>query len=209
MRFRHCGKCGGLALLLAALGACGTKAADPSLDEVKALADKYRDVKVAEAEGYTTDHKCTTAAMLGFPAEMGDMGLHYVRRDLLGLPPKPAPAGSGRVRGNGTHTDFRKPAMLVYEPQADGSLQLVAVENLVFASAWEAAGKKGPPTFRGEPFVLLADKPETKVDEAHGWEPHYELHLWLFRDNPNGTYSEFNPKVTCRYNQPPQSAAIR
>jgi hypothetical protein len=50
--------------------------------------------------------------------------------------------------------------------------------------------------------VLLADKPQTQVDEAHGWEPHYELHLWLFRDNPNGMYSEFNPRVTCRYNPP-------
>jgi hypothetical protein len=167
------------------------------------MAEKYRDVSVAKAEGYTTDNKCTTAAMLGFPAAMGDMGLHYVRRDLLGLPPKPAPPGSGRVRGTGTYTDFRKPAMLVYEPQADGSLELVAVENLVFASAWQAAGKKGSPTFRGEPYVLLADNPETKVDEAHGWEPHYELHLWVFRDNPNGMYSEFNPRVTCSHNPPP------
>ena len=46
------------------------------------------------------------------------MGLHYVRRDVLGLPDKPV----GRVKGTGTHTDFRKPAMLVYEPQPDGSL---------------------------------------------------------------------------------------
>ena len=155
--------------------------------EVKTLAEKYRDVNVAKREGYTTDNKCTTAEMLGFPKEMGAMGLHYVRRDLLGLPPKPAPRGSGRVHGTGTYTDFRKPAMLVYEPQPDGALQLVAVENLVFEPAWRAAGMKGPPGFRGESYVLLTDKPQTKVDEAHGWEPHYELHLWLFRDNPNGT----------------------
>ena len=67
---------------------------EPSLGQVKALAKKYRNVNVAKAEGYTTDHKCTTAEMLGFPAEQGAMGLHYVRRDLLGLPPKPAPPGS-------------------------------------------------------------------------------------------------------------------
>lgn len=204
MAYRSFGKWAGSCILVAGIGACTPKINEPSLDEVKALTEKYRDVKVAIAEGYTTDHKCTTSAMLGFPAEMGDMGLHYVRRDLLGLPPKPAPPGSGRVRGTGTYTDFRKPAMLVYEPQPDGSLKLVAVENLVFASAWQASGKKGPPTFRGEPYVLLKDKPETKVDEAHGWEPHYELHLWLFRDNANGMYSEFNPLVTCKYNKPPR-----
>jgi hypothetical protein len=189
--------------LLAGIASCAPRSNEPSLDEVKSLAEKYRDVNVAKAEGYTTDNKCTTAEMLGFPKEMGAMGLHYVRRDMLGLPPKPAPPGSGRVSGTGTHTDFRKPAMLVYEPQPDGSLKLVAVENLVFAAAWQAAGKKGPPTFRGEPYVLLVDKPETKVDEAHGWEPHYELHVWL-DDNPNGQHSEFSPRVTCQHNKAPQ-----
>ena len=98
--------------------------------------------------------------------------------------------------------------MLVYEPQPDSSLQLVAVENLVFHAAWHDKFGKEVPTFRGEPFVLLRDKPETKVDEAHGWEPHYELHLWLFRDNPNGMYSEFNPRVTCKYHQPPMPTTM-
>jgi hypothetical protein len=183
---------------------CTSGPKEPTLNEVRAAAEKYRDVNVAKSEGYTTDSKCTTAEMLGFPAEMGAMGLHYVRRDLLGLPPKPAPPGSGRVHGTGTYTDFTKPAMLVYEPQQDGSLELVAVENLVFASAWRAAGNKGAPTFHGQPYVLLADKPETKVDEAHGWEPHYELHVWLDQ-NPNGMFSEFSPNVSCKYNKPPSA----
>ena len=125
---------------------------------------------------------------------------------MLGLPPKPSPPGSGRVKGNGTHTDFRHPAMLVYEPQADGSLQLVAVENLVFASAWHA-NSKDPPTFHGRTYPLLKDDPRTPVDEAHGWEPHYEQHLWVFRDNPNGAYSPFNPTVTCKYHKPPPKPA--
>ncbi len=207
MEYQSFSKWAGSCILAAGIAACTSKPNEPSLDEVKALTEKYRDVKVAIAEGYTTDHKCTTSAMLGFPPELGDMGLHYVRRDLLGLPPKPAPPGSARVRGTGTYTDFRKPAMLVYEPQPDGLFQLVAVENLVFASAWQAAGNRGAPTFHDKPYVLLKDKPDTKVDEAHGWEPHYELHLWLFRDNANGMYAEFNPRVTCKHNKPPQSTA--
>jgi hypothetical protein len=196
-----------VASLMAGLAACATTANEPSLDEVKSLSEKYRDVSVAKSEGYTTDNKCTTAEMLGFPAAMGAMGLHYVRRDLLGLPPKPAPPGNGRVHGTGMYTDFRRPSMLVYEPQPDGSLQLVAVENLVFASAWHGTGKKAPPTFHGQPYVLLADKPETKLDEAHGWEPHYELHAWVFRENANGMHSEFNPRVTCKYNKQAQPMA--
>ena len=199
-------KCRCLPMLAAALAAGGCQLAtqEPTLDEVRSVAEKYRDVKVAIAEGYTTDNKCVTAEKLGFPASMGAMGLHYVRRDLLGLPDKPV----GRVSGTGTHTDFRKPAMLVYEPQADGSLELVAVENLVFASAWHGtAGHKQPPRFHGRAYPLLKDDPATQIDEAHGWEPHYEQHLWVLRDNPNGAYLPFNPKVTCEHQKPPAPAA--
>jgi hypothetical protein len=184
---------------------CQKAQGEPTLDEVRSIADKYRDVNVAKAEGYTTDNKCVTAEMLGQPAALGAMGLHYVRRDMLGLPPKPSPPGSGRVRGTGTHTDFRQPAMLVYEPRADGSMQLVAVENLVFAAAWHQ-GNKEPPAFHGRTYPLLKDDPATKVDEAHGWEPHYEQHLWVFRDNPNGAYAPFSPAVSCKHHKQPAPA---
>ena len=193
--------CAPLALLISG---CQSTPEEPTIDEVRAVAERYRDVKAAIAEGYTTDNKCVNAEMLGFPASLGAMGLHYVRRDVLGLPDNP----TGRVNGTSTHTDFRKPAMLVYEPQPSGSLELVAVENLVFASAWhETAGNKEPPKFHGRTYPLLRDDPATKVDEAHGWEPHYEQHLWVFRDNPNGAYSPFNPNVTCRHHKPSSPAA--
>ena len=94
----------------------------------------------------------------------------------------------------------------VYEPQPDGSLQLVAVENLVFAAAWHGQSER-PPTFHGRTWPLLKDDPRTKLDEAHGWEAHYEQHLWVFRDNPNGAYSPFNPAVTCSHHKPPAAAA--
>ena len=190
-----------LILAIAIPAGCESSPKEPTLEEVRAVAAKYRDVNVAKAEGYTTDNKCVTAEMLGHPAAMGAMGQHFVRRDLLGLPPKPLPPGSGRVHGTGTYVDFRKPAMLVYEPQPDGSLELVAVENLVFASAWEAKFK-APPTFHGRTWPLLKDDPATPLDEAHGWEPHYEQHFWVFRDNPNGRYSPFNPLVTCKNHKP-------
>jgi hypothetical protein len=190
-----------LALLVAG---CGGAGGEPSLDQIRKAAERFRDVKVAIAEGYTTDNKCVTAETLGHPSEHGAMGLHYVRRDLLGLPPKPVPGQ--KVSGTGTYTDFSKPAMLVYEPQADGSLELVGVENLVFASAWHANTGEEPPKYRGTPFVLLKDNPATKLDEAHGWEPHYELHAWVFRDNPVGMHAQVNPTVSCRYHKPPPAA---
>jgi hypothetical protein len=105
------------------------------------------------------------------------------------------------VSGNGTHTDFLRPAILIYEPQADGSLELVAVENLVFIEAWEATGHDAPPSFHGVAFDVMSDDPATEADEAHFFEPHYDRHVWLYRDNPNGIFAPFNPAVTCEHHR--------
>ncbi|HEX6910768.1 MAG TPA: hypothetical protein VF142_10235, partial [Longimicrobium sp.] len=150
-------------------------AAEPDLAAVRAATDRFRDVSVALAEGYLRDPMdlCDTAEMMGRPAALGVMGIHYFRPDLLGITGPPNP----RVSGTGTHTDFTRPAILIYEPQADGSLELVAVENLVFIAAWEAAGNTGRPTFMGREFDRMADDPATAIDEAHMFEPHYDLHV--------------------------------
>ena len=129
------------------------------------------------------------------------MGIHYFRPDLLGITGPPNP----RVSGSGTHTDFTKPAILIYEPQRDGSLQLVAVENLVFKKAWAEAGHAAPPSFRGVPYDDMVDDPSTPVDEAHMFEPHYDRHVWLYRDNPRGVFAQFNPNVSCRAHKSPAS----
>lgn len=168
---------------------------EPTLAEVRALTDRFRDVEVALADGYIRDPGdiCETADMMGRPAEQGAMGIHFFRPDLLGIAGPPA----ARVGGNGTHTDFRKPAILIYEPQENGSLELVAVENLVFIDAWNASGQSAPPTFHGVPYDRMVDDPETTVDEAHLFEPHYDRHVWIYRENPNGVFTSFNPAVTC------------
>jgi hypothetical protein len=43
----------------------------------------------------------------------------------------------------------------------------------------------------------MADDPATELDEAHNFEPHYDLHVWLYRENPSGMFAQFNPKVKC------------
>ena len=180
-------------------------AAEPDLTAVRLATARFRDVRVAEAEGYVRDpgNLCDTAEMMGQPAALGAMGIHYARPDLLGITKPPAP----RVAGTGTHTDFRRPAILIYEPQADGSLELVAVENLVFRDAWHAAGNRERPSYLGVPYDVMADDPATKVDEAHLFEPHYDRHVWLYRENPNGIFAPFNPNVSCRHHKGPSKHA--
>jgi hypothetical protein len=131
--------------------------------------------------------------MMGKPKALGGMGIHYFRPDLLGITAPPHP----RVEGNGTYTDFSNPAILIYEPQKDGALELVAVENLVFAKAWREAGHEAPPTFHGLAYDTMTDDPATTLDEAHNFEPHHDRHVWLYRENPNGIFAPFNPRVTC------------
>ena len=135
----------GAALTCALAVAAGSSpvSKEPSLAAVKAATLRFQDVNVALAEGY--------------------VGVHYFRPDLLGITAPPNP----RVDGTGTHTDFLKPGILIYEPQPDGGMKLVAVENLVFAKAWHAAGHKAPPTFHGRSYDNMRDDPATKVDEAH------------------------------------------
>jgi hypothetical protein len=171
----------------------------PSLQDLRRATERFRDVNVALAEGYVPPpmSMCEGAEHMGYPTELGAMGIHYFRPDLLGLT-----VVEPRVDGTGTHTDFRQPSILIYEPQADGSLELVAIENLVFKAAWEAAGRREPPSFNGTTYYQMVDDPATPADEAHMFEPHYDLHIWLYRDNPNGVFAQFNPAVTCEH-QPP------
>ena len=172
---------------------------EPTLAEMRAATERFRDVQVALAEGYIRDpaDMCETADMLGKPASAGAMGVHYFRPDLLGVTAPPNP----RVNGTSTYTDFRAPAILIYEPQVDGSMELVAVENLVFQESWAAAGHASPPTFHGVPYDDMKDDPATAVDEAHNFEPHYDRHVWLYRENPNGMFEPFNPAVSCTHHE--------
>jgi hypothetical protein len=173
---------------------------EPTLDEVRTATARFKDVKVALTEGYVRDpmNICDTADMMGKPASLGAMGIHFFRPDILGISGPPNP----RVDGNGTHTDFNTPGILIYEPQADGSLVLVAVENLVFQKSWHARGNREPPTFHGVAYDNMKDDPATKIDEAHMFEPHYDRHVWLYRENPNGMFAQFNPNVSCQAHKP-------
>lgn len=188
------------AAALVAVSVAGTASADEAADvsAVRAAVEKYKDVNVALEDGYIPDPMghCVTAEEEGLPPEWGAMGIHYLNPAKLKIT-----ATEPRVDGESTYTDFEAPAILLYEPQADGSLVLVGVENLVFQEAWRAEGHTAPPEFAGRTWDTMADDPDTEADEAHGFAPHYDRHVWTHRDNPNGTLAPFNPNVTCEHHK--------
>lgn len=186
-----------LSMTLSAIGMQGGWADEASdVAAVRAATEKYQDVNVALADGYVPDPSghCVDAAAEGLPPEWGAMGIHYLNPAVLQLT-----ASEPRVDGNSTHTDFMAPAILLYEPQADGSLVLVGVENLVFQDAWKKTGNTTAPVFAGRSWDTMADDPNTTADEAHGFAPHFDQHVWAFRENPSGALMPFNPNVSCEH----------
>ncbi len=159
---------------------------DQALQQLVTQLSNYRSVAYAESQGYVRGSACESHPTLG------TMGYHYVRPDLLGLT---APV-NGRVNGTGTYTRAEPPAILLYVPDGEGGLKLAGIEMLVFAAAWEA-GHNYPPMYRGREYNLMVDDPNTARDEAHGFMPHYDLHIWLFEHNPSGLYAQFNPALSC------------
>lgn len=183
--------------LLAAFVPMAAMAVDVDLDAMRASVEKYKDINVALADGYITpDNHCVSAAGEGLPPELGAMGIHYIHPAMLKIT-----ATEPRVNGDSTHTDWSQPSVLIYEPQTDGSLELVAVENLVFEAAWNAAATGEELVLNGRGWDHMADDPNTPGDEAHGFMPHFDQHVWLFRENPMGTLMPFNPNVTCDHAQ--------
>ena len=180
-----------VACTILGLASCAQMQVDSEIAAARAASEKYQDVNVALAAGYIPDPsgECVTS-----PA--GGMGVHYLNMALLEIT-----TGDPRIDGTGTHTDFLNPAVLLYEPQADGSMVLVGIENLVFQASWAAAGNTYPPSFGGSEWNTMADDPDTEMDEAHHFAPHYDRHVWVFRDNPEDIVTPFNPNVTCEFHQ--------
>ena len=169
----------GAVIALVSLGPVSgsARAEDPSQAEIdaarKALA-KYEDPYVAVRDLYLSTVGCVhydgskMEGHMDYPK--GAMGVHFVNLTLQG-PPDPA-----------------KPNVLIYEP-VDGKLKLVAAEWLV-----PLAVAKERPSLLGQPFQGPMEGHEPLIPrEFH----HYDLHAWLFKDNPLGMFVPTNPNVSC------------
>jgi hypothetical protein len=151
-----------------------------ALAALRDTTDIYHDIDVALAAGYRPSAAgCESNST-------GAMGIHYGHPALLGVV-----RGSNPVRGTDPVIDPLRPEVLLYEPQPDGSRRLVGVEFVVYRAAWDAANPGVKPTFAGVQFN------EMFGPLSHGHTDHYELHVWIWRNNPSGMFAPWNPKVSC------------
>jgi hypothetical protein len=134
---------------------------------VREATKQYLDVNNALADGYGKFLGCVSGS------DHGAMGIHYVNSSLL----------------NGT-LDPKHPQALIYEP-VNGQLKLVGVEFIVDQATW-LKNNGAPPVLEGQTFLLI-DAPNRYGVPA----PFFELHVWAWRDNPNGNYVDWNDHVTC------------
>jgi len=92
---------------------------------------------------------------------------------------------------NGT-VELERPEVMLYEPVAGDLPRLVAVEYVVPFEAWTAST---PPVLMGQTF---------KRNEGFGL---WALHVWLYKENPTGIFSDWNPRVSCAAAPPEASPA--
>jgi len=107
----------------------------------------------------------------------GAMGIHYVNFALV---------GDGRIEPS-------EPEAVIYEP-VGAARRLVGVEYIVDAPTWLAdpANKGLPPQLDGQAFQLV------DIPNRFGIpSPFFELHVWAWRDNPQGAFVDWNNNVTC------------
>jgi hypothetical protein len=84
----------------------------------------------------------------------------------------------------------RRPEILVYEPRGDRR-KLVAVEYY----RADADGRLDTDDDRPRLFGRGFDGP--MEGHAPGMPVHYDLHAWVWKRNPAGTFAQFNPRVHC------------
>ena len=150
----------GLALATICIaGAASAGETNPLADSVRQANDRFQDVAAATAEGYAPI-ACASSA------EGGAMGIHYVNSAYL----------------EDDSIDLGKPEAVMYEPKADGSMELIAVEYITL---------KGPAELQGHLFSF------TNTPNRYGLPPFYELHVWAWKANPKGTFADNNPDVSC------------
>jgi hypothetical protein len=122
----------------------------------------FHDFNTASASGWTAQ---ITPCMTD-PGGAGGMGFHYGNLGLI----------DGAV-------SVDEPELLLYEPETNGKLRLVAVEYIipyVFVPRTAA-----PPVLFGQQFK--------QNDTFQLWG----LHAWVWSENPSGMFASWNPRVTC------------
>jgi len=168
------------AVVLAAVGIAGgaalkAHAGDPGLAAARSATAGFHQLDRATSPpaGYGVLLDAKGIACIDLPGT-GAMVIHYVNGGLFDDPA----------------IDATKPEALVYEPEKNGQMRLVALEYVVIKSAWDA-NHASPPSLFGQTFNL------TLSPNRFGLPAFYSLHAWIWKHNPVDMFAPWNPDVSC------------
>jgi hypothetical protein len=167
--------------------ACGQHQAEVSVtDPARSATAKYYNLTVTKKAGYSILADAAGITCIAEP-QMGAMGVHYVKGDLVKDPA----------------IDATHPEALVYAPDRHGGLHLAALEYVVIKSDWDAKQPQPPslgvgnPVAPAPPMLFGHEFNFTNAPNRYGLPPFYSLHAWVWKDNPAGTFEMWNPSVHC------------
>ena len=135
---------------------------------VREVTERFKDVSVAEREGYGLQFGCVSGP------DYGAMGMHFVNFPLV-------------LDGV---LDPTKPEIVIYEPLPNGRLRLIGADYLVLADAWNAT-HSSPPELGGQLLHFF------EAPNRFGLPPFYTLHVWAWKENPTGAFVNWHANVSC------------
>ena len=135
---------------------------------VRASTAQFINVNNTKDAGYAPAFGCVSGP------DHGAMGIHYINLGLV---------------GDGVLNKYT-PEALIYEPVGNAR-RLVGVEYIVDAETWLANNNNAPPQLEGQDFQFVP------APNRFGIPSFFELHVWAWRDNPNGAYVDWNNNVSC------------
>ncbi len=135
---------------------------------VRDSTERFKDVAIAQAEGYGLQFGCVSGA------DWGAMGLHYVNFPLV---------MDGEL-------DATRPEIVIYEPARNGSVRLIGADYLVLADAWHATHTAAP-ELNGQLLHYF------EAPNRFGLPAFYTLHVWAWKDNPTGMFVNWHSNVSC------------
>lgn len=138
------------------------------VQDVREATRQFIDVNNAGPAGYEPAFGCVSGP------DHGAMGVHYVNGNLV---------GDGQI-------DVAHPEALIYEPVGN-KRRLVGVEYIVDAATWLKNNNNTPPALDGQDFQFVAAPNRFNLPDF------FELHVWAWRDNPQGAFVDWNNHVSC------------
>lgn len=121
------------------------------------------------------------------------MGVHAPNQALLSTPP--------------VHPQH--PEVLLYLPLKNGGFRLIGIEYVQAVLLRNTETNAVAPWFSTDPwpatYVVVNPAPSLFGQTFQGPMPghvpgmpwHYDLHVWAWAPNPNGTFAQWNPAISC------------